>query len=127
MANPIRIANAARKIAEKLIETKYPNAGGYAVDVARGEGRSVGSALQHARYSEKNAMRPANESTMNKVITDRIAANSVKVKESGLAGKEGKLGGQHMGGHAGHDFEEIPPHDVMWRDGGDKYGLGHGK
>lgn len=21
--------------------------------------------------------------------------------------------------------EEIPPHDVMWRDGGNKYGLGH--
>jgi hypothetical protein len=37
-----------------------------------------------------------------------------------------QLGGQHMGGHAYDvDNEDIAPHYVMWRDGGDANGLGH--
>ena len=100
------ISNAARKVAEKLIQTKYRNAGTYAVDKARGEGRSVVSAAQHARYSEKNAMRPMSPEQINRATTDAIQSNSVKkinpvpTRTSGLSGVSGVLGGQHAGGHS---------------------------
>ena len=73
------ISNAARKVAEKLIQTKYRSAGTYAVDKARGEGRSVVSAAQHARYSEKNAMRPTSAAEINRAQTNKIQKNSVRV------------------------------------------------
>ena len=98
------ISNAARKVAEKLIQTKYRNAGTYAVDKARGEGRSVVSAAQHAKSSEKNAMRPTSAAEINRAQTNAIQKNSVRVvpptRTSGLSGESGVLGGQHAGGHS---------------------------
>jgi hypothetical protein len=76
--NPI--SNTVRAAAEKLIQTKYKNAGLYATDKARGENRSVLSAAQHAKSSEKNAMRPASAAEINRAQTNTIQKRSVQVK-----------------------------------------------
>jgi hypothetical protein len=120
--NPV--SKAARAAAEKLIQTKYKSAGLYATDKARGENRSVLSAAQHAKYSEKNAKRPASAAEMTSAVTDAIQKRSVQVVSSGnsvkrlnpqgktmgqiagevrsstLQGAGGVLGGQHAGGHS---------------------------
>jgi hypothetical protein len=85
--NPI--SNAARTAAEKLIQTKYRNAGLYATDKARGENRSVLSAAQHAKSSEKNAMRPTKPAEINRAQTDTIQKRSVQTVPSRTAPKTG--------------------------------------
>ena len=92
------ISNAVRKIAEKAIAQKYPNAGMYAVDKARGEGRSVISAAQHARYSENLdkanqqaiARRKANTAAIGKASRTIQAIDDAK-KQGDLVGADRKM------------------------------------
>ena len=97
------ISNAVRKIAEKAIAQKYPNAGMYAVDKARGEGRSVISAARHAKFTEN--FREANQQAVSRRKSNSAAVAKVvapKTKTSGLQGRGGPLGGGRIGG----DFQD---------------------